>query len=1348
MDVVSSLSSVIAIIQLAGSLAQLCGGYIQKVKGARDEILTLQQSIGGIQGIFSDLERLLSHDPQSLPSSSQLVSNIEACLSDLQGLEAKLDPHGGKGTKMMRKVGLRALKWPLKRGEVESIVQTLERYKSSFILSLQVDQTSLIVAMTQKIDLTSLKLETVTDAVFDSFSDRDEVHCLEGTRVKLLRQIKEWALSSQSKSVFWLNGMAGTGKSTISRTVARSFKDTHLGASFFFKRGEGERGSARKLFPTLAKQLALITGPSFSAALQEALKTDPEIASKSLSEQFQNLILKPLLEIDQLDHPAKSAVIIIVIDALDECDHERDVRTIVQLFSLLQDVKAFRLRVFITSRPELPIRLGFSDISGRYQDIALHEIPEEVTEHDIRLFLEDRFKKIKSDRKISDEKWPSADILRHLVAMSVPLFISAATVCRYVENTRWEPTRRLKELLQDQGRYVSKMDKTYLPILTQLLDDEDSDFEQQQLLEEFQKIVGTIVLLAVPFSIKTLSKFLDINQDSISHRLDSFQSVLSVPNDPNQDTPVRILHLSFRDFLVQSESKYRVDEQKKHREIASRCLEIMCSHLKKNMCNLKPGTQREDVDARSLSQCFPAELSYSCRYWVHHFQLGRPSSSERLGQEVLPFLQKHFLHWVEAMSLLGFVSEVLDIISTLKKSLPADYDAAVSDFLYDSSRFIQKYVQIVNAAPLQLYYAGLIFAPRKSIVRRRFKSEFPSEIYHLPSVEYRWSAVLQTLELDGYPPSVAFSPDGQLLASSSTEGNVYITDLATGSLQITIEGHSAIVSSTVFSTDGRSLASASHDCIVCLWDSLTGKLQQMLKGHTDWVNSVAFSPDGQLLASAADDRTVRLWNPLTGKLERTLEGHKKPVTSVAFSSDGQLLASASGDRTVRLWNPLTGQLEKTLGGDKNSEKNAVLVSSVAFSPDGQLLALGLNSRVCLWSPLTGKLERTLYGHTRLVTSVAFSPDGQLLASASIDGTVRLWNLLTGKLQKKLEDHTGAVNSVAFSPDGQLLASASDDCTVLLWDPTADMPQQGLDGLSNSDQQVLAPASVPEQEPRIFESSEGHVSDLGIKIPSNPVGSMCFSPDNSILVSASVDDKYPVRFWDVATGLPKDMPPDTRIAGISVVFSSDGQYLRVASQMKIQVWDLVTCTLKPEIDGEDYSWLHVDCMSISSTGKLLACSSSMMIWVWDLSKCVVKTKLESNNGTTEFKSMAFSHDDQLLVSGSDDAVNLFDLSTGMLQRTWNVQSTVITLKFSQDNLYLHTNLGRIDTRSQSQIPTFVSDHSSEHPLITIDRSNWVCLNGERMLWLSAEVRPSCWAINGSMLALGQAEGWVSFIGFRG
>lgn len=140
MDGLSSAASVIAVIQLTGSLVKICGGYIQEVKDARDDIITLQRAITGLQGILQDLQKFLqSHNDKTLPTSSRLVSNITDCLSDLRALEVKIDP--GRGKKLMRKVGFRALKWPLKRAEVEGIVQNLERYKSSFTLSLQVDQT-------------------------------------------------------------------------------------------------------------------------------------------------------------------------------------------------------------------------------------------------------------------------------------------------------------------------------------------------------------------------------------------------------------------------------------------------------------------------------------------------------------------------------------------------------------------------------------------------------------------------------------------------------------------------------------------------------------------------------------------------------------------------------------------------------------------------------------------------------------------------------------------------------------------------------------------------------------------------------------------------------------------------------------------------------------------------------------------------------------------------------------------------------------------------------------------------------------------------------------------------------
>jgi hypothetical protein len=518
--------------------------------------------------------------------------------------------------------------------------------------------------MNQHMDLT--KLEGAIEAGFESFSDRDEVQCLEGTRTELLQQIKEWAMSPSQKSIFWLKGMAGTGKSTISRTVARFLKDTnHLGASFFFKRGEGDRGNAKKFFPTLTRQLMLRI-PKLRSGVQAALDHDPDITSKSLAEQFEQLLLQPLLNLDQLGRQPQAAVI--VIDALDECDHDQDIRTIIRLLPGLQRAKAIRLRIFLTSRPELPISLGFSEIADQeYQDLALHEIPDEVTEHDIRLFLQNRFEKIKHDRKIPGD-WPGGDIIQQIATMSVPLFISAATVCRYIEDSKCEPKLRLEELLTGQTKYISRMDKTYLPILSRLLDDQHSDeSEQQQLVQDFQKIVGVIILLAYPLSMNTLSPFLGIETDRISNLLHFFRSVLSVPDD--WDQPVRILHLSFRDFLVNSKSDFHVDEPKTHKEVASSCLATMRSYLRRNICNLaSPGRCRVAINPRHIRRCLPFELQYSCRYWIHHLEQSQALPLEL--ENILVFLQEHFLHWVEAMSLLGLLPELVSMLSHLYTILP------------------------------------------------------------------------------------------------------------------------------------------------------------------------------------------------------------------------------------------------------------------------------------------------------------------------------------------------------------------------------------------------------------------------------------------------------------------------------------------------------------------------------------------------------------------------------------------------------------------------------------------------------------------------------------------------------
>ncbi|KAI3011034.1 hypothetical protein CBS147346_1235 [Aspergillus niger] len=240
-------------------------------------------------------------------------------------------------------------------------------------------------------------LPSVQEATFDSYENQHKDECLPGTRTDTLNEIREWAWSTHGKVIFWLNGLAGTGKSTISRTVAKSFSEAQsLGASFFFERGEGDRGNAKKVFPTIARQLA-ITNPQLIPILHQAVYDNPGIMAKAMREQFEKLLIQPLQNLKPSNVTVKT--VIIVLDALDECEGDNDIRLIIQLLPQFRSIAGLRLRVLLTSRPDSPIRLGFSKISmDDYQDSILHDIPIEVIKRDISLFFDYRLAKIREER--------------------------------------------------------------------------------------------------------------------------------------------------------------------------------------------------------------------------------------------------------------------------------------------------------------------------------------------------------------------------------------------------------------------------------------------------------------------------------------------------------------------------------------------------------------------------------------------------------------------------------------------------------------------------------------------------------------------------------------------------------------------------------------------------------------------------------------------------------------------------------------------------------------------------------------------------------------------------------------
>jgi serine/threonine protein kinase len=275
--------------------------------------------------------------------------------------------------------------------------------------------------------------------------------------------------------------------------------------------------------------------------------------------------------------------------------------------------------------------------------------------------------------------------------------------------------------------------------------------------------------------------------------------------------------------------------------------------------------------------------------------------------------------------------------------------------------------------------------------------------------------------------SVAISPDGQTLASGSSDNTIKLWNLATGWEIRTLKGHSGWVYSVAFSPDGETLASGSLDKTIKLWNLATGREIGILMGHSDSVRSVAIIYDGEILASGSTDNTIKLWNLTTGHQILTLHEHSSSVNSVAISPDGNILASGSVDRTIKLWNLAIGKEIRTLKGYFKA------VYSVVISPDGVTLASGsVDNTIKLWNLASGLEIHTLKGHSDSVRCVAFSPDGATLASVSDDTTIKLWNLVNGQEICTLHGHFYSVQSVAFSPDGVTLASGSADNTIKIW----------------------------------------------------------------------------------------------------------------------------------------------------------------------------------------------------------------------------------------------------------------------------------------------------------------------------
>ncbi len=272
--------------------------------------------------------------------------------------------------------------------------------------------------------------------------------------------------------------------------------------------------------------------------------------------------------------------------------------------------------------------------------------------------------------------------------------------------------------------------------------------------------------------------------------------------------------------------------------------------------------------------------------------------------------------------------------------------------------------------------------------------------------------------------TLAFHPEGRLIASGNSRGEVNLWELETKQSK-TIDKRDGDILSVAFSPDGNTLASGGRDCKLKLWVLKTNKCIRVFQKHNGEVSNVAWSPDSQTVACSSDSE-IKLYFIETGKLISNLE-HDSEILVIAWSHNGYTLASGSNDSTIKLWDVNTGDRIKTLTGHSDS------VKAIAFSTDGETLASSSDdSTIKLWDVATGKYFQTWREHNDMVNSIALSPDEPILVSGSKDCTIKFWNIYTGQCIKTISEQA-AVTSVVFSPDGKTLASGSQDGQIKLWD---------------------------------------------------------------------------------------------------------------------------------------------------------------------------------------------------------------------------------------------------------------------------------------------------------------------------
>jgi hypothetical protein len=498
-------------------------------------------------------------------------------------------------------------------------------------------------------------LKPVSSAYYDSSVAPSG--CLGGTRITIQTALVHWANDGAPElTTLWVNGMAGKGKTAIASTFASNIVDQGiLGATFFVDRQQAERRDLRRIVQTLAYDLARHSHEQLRA-LWTVLRDDPALERLPYQEQMRLLIKNPL----DVAHPG---MLVILIDGLDECGASNGA---LLLATLVKSLANHPIKLFVTSRNEAELVATLRDLP--HTSIELQEV---AVSGDVQLYWESNLNELCRANSLLD--WRSMVSIAQLVELTGNLFIYATTILKIIQNTRANPIKKLRDLLEisraGSGYAIafvgtinhSPLETLYIHILAEAIRDNDGNISPEYA-DQLHDILEVVIFAHEPLASDVLSDLLDMDEDELKAYLSSLSSVLVVPEDYRPNGVIRPLHQSFPDFVRQQgglvHPKLAMYPTLAEKHVVEHFLCQLNKRLRFDICNIQDSSlyNREVLDLPTrLSKHVSAALRYSCRYWPSHLleylRVAGWQAQMPLGLDV--FCAQHLLHWIEVLSLTG-----------------------------------------------------------------------------------------------------------------------------------------------------------------------------------------------------------------------------------------------------------------------------------------------------------------------------------------------------------------------------------------------------------------------------------------------------------------------------------------------------------------------------------------------------------------------------------------------------------------------------------------------------------------------------------------------------------------------